>query len=389
MLVRYLKTPEGKTEELARIYTFEEHGIKIQYIDQDARKIIHRLVTHGFKAYIVGGAVRDLLIGRRPKDFDIVTDAHPGRIRKIFWNSRIIGRRFRLVHVYADDKILEVSTFRAADSTPNNTFGTMKEDVIRRDFTMNALYYDPDTQQLYDYVGGFQDILEKKIQPIIPLETIFKDDPVRIIRIIRYAAITGFPIRRRLSRQIKADRGLLRGVSNSRLTEEVLKILQSGKSERIFNSMFKFEITEDILPEIHRASEERKPLKIRLLGSLRKLDRDVRKYSTLGKSEMITAVSKDYVEEAVDWEEDPETVYKEVFRQIKQFISPITPPNKDVEQAVRGMFKARGVRPPFKKRYKKGQPRPRRSGGRGGVSKPGQSKQGQPGNKGKPGKSSG
>jgi poly(A) polymerase len=371
LLVRYVKTPGGDTEELARIYTFEEHGIKIQYIDPDARKIIHRLVSHGFKAYIVGGAVRDLLIGRRPKDFDIVTDAHPGKIRKIFWNSRIIGRRFRLVHVYADDNILEVSTFRAADSNQNNTFGTMKEDVMRRDFSMNALYYDPDSQQLYDYVGGLQDILEKKIETIIPLETIFKDDPVRIIRIIRYAAITGFPIRRKLARQIKTDRRLLRDVSNSRLTEEVMKILQSGKSERIFSSLFKYEISEDILPEIHRAAEEGTQLKIRMLANLRKLDRNVRKYSAVTKSEMITAVSKDYVEERVDWENNPETVYKEVFRRIKQFITPITPPNKDVEQAVRGMFKSRGMRPPFKKRYKMGRQRSRRPGGKSGASKQG------------------
>mgnify|MGYP006289240631 CR=1 FL=1 len=387
MLVRYTKTPDGSTEELARIYTFEEHGIKIQYIDQDARKIIHRLVSHGFKAYIVGGAVRDLLIGRRPKDFDIVTDAHPGRIRKIFWNSRIIGRRFRLVHVYAADKILEVSTFRAGGTNHSNTFGTMKEDVMRRDFTMNALYYDPDSQQLYDYVGGFQDILEKKIEPIIPLETIFRDDPVRIIRIIRYAAITGFPIRRKLARQIKSDRGLLRDVSNSRLTEEVMKILQSGKSERIFSSLFKFGISEDILPELHRAAEEGKQLRIRMLASLRRLDRNVRKYSAVTKSEMITAVSKDYVEERIDWEDNPETVYKEVFRQIKQFIAPITPPNKDVEQAVRGMFKTRGMRPPFKKRYKKGKQRPRRSGGNKGG-QPRQSGASKQGGKGKPGKSS-
>ena len=159
MLIRYGTDRKGKPVKKAVIYTKNEHGISFDNVDFDAVMIIRRLKDAGFHSYIVGGAVRDLVTGNSPKDFDIVTDATPSRIKRIFRNSRIIGRRFRIVHIVCGPKIFEVSTFRSnAEGSVGNDFGSMDEDVMRRDFTMNALYYDPIQEQVIDYVGGMRDI---------------------------------------------------------------------------------------------------------------------------------------------------------------------------------------------------------------------------------------
>lgn len=183
MLVRYSTTEKGAHSKRAEIYTAKEHGIRRKDIDPDAIRIAHRLKSAGHSAYIVGGAVRDLLVGRVPKDFDLVTDAHPRKIKRLFRNSRIIGKRFRLVHVFFREKIIELSTFRSLDHQgENNVYGTIQEDVLRRDFTLNALYYCPIEEIIIDYIGGVKDIRNRKIRPLIPLKTIFTEDPVRMIR---------------------------------------------------------------------------------------------------------------------------------------------------------------------------------------------------------------
>ena len=145
MLKRYTTAENGKTKLLSLIYTQDEHKIDNKLIDKDAYYVLDTLNANGYEAYVVGGAVRDLLIGCKPKDFDIVTEATPRTVRKLFRNSRIIGRRFRLVHVVFPDQIIEVSTFRSEDATDseNNIFGTLTEDAQRRDFTINSLYYNP------------------------------------------------------------------------------------------------------------------------------------------------------------------------------------------------------------------------------------------------------
>ena len=183
-------------------------------IDVDAVYIISRLKDLGFQAYIVGGAVRDLIVGAEPKDFDIVTNATPSRIKKLFRNSRIIGKRFRIVHVIFGNKIFEVSTFRSnAVSSVGNDFGTMDEDVLRRDFTLNALYYDPILEQVIDYVDGMRDIKKHIIRPVIPLETIFIDDPVRMLRAIKYAAKTDSKMSFLLRHKIRHSASLLNQIS--------------------------------------------------------------------------------------------------------------------------------------------------------------------------------
>ena len=195
MRIRYSTEQSGKAVKKAIVYTQDEHGIRFSAVDPKAVYIVECLQSSGYETYIVGGAVRDLILGKSPKDFDIVSAASPGRIKKLFHQARIIGHRFRLVHVRFGSKVFEVSTFRSLrDGLTSNTFGTIEEDVLRRDFTLNALFYDPLTQLVVDYVGGIPDIRKQQIRPIIPLATIFSDDPVRMIRALKYAAATGFTL---------------------------------------------------------------------------------------------------------------------------------------------------------------------------------------------------
>ena len=234
MLIRYGTNEKGKRVKIANIYTVEEHGITTGRIDSDALKIIKRLRHAGFNAYVVGGAVRDLLLDKKPKDFDIATDAHPRQIRKLFWNAKIIGRRFRLVHIHFDNKIIEVSTFRGlTPGDEQNTFGTIEDDVKRRDFSFNALYYQPVEEQLIDYIGGFDDVRQARIRSLIPLDVTFKEDPVRLIRTVKYAATTGFALPGKIKKALKKYAPELERAAVSRLTEELMKILSSGNSVQI------------------------------------------------------------------------------------------------------------------------------------------------------------
>jgi poly(A) polymerase len=194
---------KGRPIKKAVVYTKQEHAVDLTKVDGDARRIVTTLRQYGFETYIVGGAVRDLLLDHTPKDFDIATEATPQQIKKLFSRARIIGKRFRLVHVVTGPKIFEVSTFRSiAEGTVGNSFGTVNEDALRRDFTINALYYDPVHEQIVDYVGGFKDIERRVIEPVIPLATIFTEDPVRMVRAVKYAATTGFTLPSSLKRQI-------------------------------------------------------------------------------------------------------------------------------------------------------------------------------------------
>ncbi len=351
MLIRYGTTKEGKRVEIARIYTVDEHGITRAKIDPEARKVTERLSSEGFQAYIVGGAVRDLLVGKAPKDFDVATDAHPRRVRKMFWSSRIIGKRFRLVHVEINGKIIEVATFRSLSG--QNEFGTIDEDVARRDFTMNALYYSPEKEQVLDYVGGFEDIRARRIRSLLPIETTFVDDPVRMVRAVKYAVGTGFDLPPKLRARIRKSADELARCSSSRMTEEVFKILQSGRSAAVFTLSMELGLFPHMINVMHErlAGSGQREKTSALLASLSRLDEEMQSEAEVARSRMILALVEPFLVFPKELPHDRAALVKDLFAGMKALIKPITPPNADVEAAVKELMEKRGIAPP---------PRPRR-----------------------------
>lgn len=220
----------------------EKHGVRRERISSCARRVTAGLQEGGFKAFVVGGAVRDLLLDLEPKDFDIATDATPEQAREIFRRSRIIGRRFRLVHVMCGADTVEVSTFRGGISDDeeehsrdehgrilrDNVFGTQEEDALRRDFTVNALFYDPVTEQILDYTNGFADIGKRVIRMIGDPEQRYREDPVRMLRAVRLAAKMRGEIEPKTRAPIKRMAALVQNVPTARVFEEMLKLLLSG-----------------------------------------------------------------------------------------------------------------------------------------------------------------
>ncbi len=217
------------------------HPIREQQLDREALKVLYRLRDAGFKGYLVGGGVRDLYLGRTPKDFDISTDARPGQLRQLFRNSRTIGRRFRLVQVYfRGNKIIEVSTLRSSSEydidgnnqvlPSNNTFGTLEEDAFRRDLTINSLFYEIENHTIIDYTGGVQDLNARIIRMVGDPDRRFTRDPVRMMRVIRHAARTGFVIDPATFDALQRHSDQLQLCPSSRVRDEILKDLQSGMS---------------------------------------------------------------------------------------------------------------------------------------------------------------
>lgn len=274
MLKRYTTAENGKTKLLSLIYTQDEHKIDNNLIDKDAYYVLDTLNANGYEAYVVGGAVRDLLIGCKPKDFDIVTEATPRTVRKLFRNSRIIGRRFRLVHVVFPDQIIEVSTFRSEDATDseNNIFGTLTEDAQRRDFTINSLYYNPSNSRLLDFHGGFNDLNNRILRAVIPIDVSFTGDPIRMIRAVKYAVKCSLEIDSEIKGAFYKYSKELTKVSESRMVEEVNKILLSGHSLEILKRLDKYDLLIFIMPRI---SEEIMRKNAHLINDLKELDKAI------------------------------------------------------------------------------------------------------------------
>lgn len=342
MLYRYGTDGKGKLVKKAVVYTQTEHLISNLNIDPDALQIINRLRDAGFTAYIVGGAVRDLIVGNKPKDFDIVTDATPSKIKKIFRNSRIIGRRFRLVHVVFGKKIFEVSTFRSnAEGSVGNDFGTIEEDVLRRDFTLNALYYDPLQEQVIDYVGGMKDIKKHVLKPVIDLDRIFVEDPVRMLRAIKYSATTHAKMSRSLRHKIISSASLLSQISPSRLTEELLKIINSTYAYEIISEALETDLFMYLQPSATGLIYENKKYEkdymqsIKELSLLNKTNPEVR----LGKK-MIFLI-RDFVYQLTDWEKEIEAktpfseLYGKTWAECRNFVLPMNPVRRELEFAVK------------------------------------------------------
>ncbi len=262
-----------------------EHCISRKNIDREALKVLYRLKDHGYLAYLVGGSVRDLLLGKRPKDFDIGTNAKPAEIKKLFRYSRIIGKRFRLVHVYfRGGKIIEVSTFRRqteyddreaakAGLSEDSIFGTPREDAFRRDLTINGLFYNIADFSLIDYVGGMADLKAGVIRAIGDPDRRFLRDPVRMMRAVRHAARTGFRIDPRNAEAIKRHAYTIRLCSTARVRDEWLKDMRSGSSRSWAEIMMELGLFQCIFPSYEKILEspkgdQAKGLLLALLGGL-------------------------------------------------------------------------------------------------------------------------
>jgi poly(A) polymerase len=335
LLVRYTRNDSGKTVQQALIYTAEEHKIQLSDIDPEALKITRRLRASGHHAYIVGGAVRDLMLGKHPKDFDIATDAQPNRIRRLFRNSRVIGKRFRLVHIFFGDNIIEVSTFRSeASENFQNEYGEIEEDVMRRDFTVNALYYDPVAGRVVDYVGGVEDVRGRRLKPVIPLERIFVEDPVRMIRAMKYSVGGNLKMAGKLKRLIKRQADLLAEISPSRMTEEVYKILLSGRSSAIFRECMDFGLFPHMIPTVNKLTESDSAFRAAVLSRLADLDKEVVEGNESRRSRAIAYLAADFLYTKSSTGAAQHIAFNEAFADVKKFIQPLVPANKDVEMGL-------------------------------------------------------
>ncbi len=239
-----------------KTYTSNDHHIHNALVDKNALFVLDRLHSAGYEAYLVGGGVRDLLMHHRPKDFDISTSARPEEIKKLFSRCILIGRRFRLAHVLFGKEIIEVSTFRAGDPiqvdliTRDNIWGNAEEDVLRRDFTINGLFYDPRNHEIIDYVGGFEDLKKHLLRTIGDPQVRFKQDPVRMIRMLKFRARFGFHIQEEALDALKNCRQDIVKSSPARVLEEILRMLESGSGERFFRLLVESEILPMLFPNL-------------------------------------------------------------------------------------------------------------------------------------------
>ncbi|MDT8406942.1 MAG: polynucleotide adenylyltransferase PcnB [Methylococcales bacterium] len=247
------------------IYSRSQHPISRSHISENALKVLYRLKSAGHEAYLVGGCVRDLLLGREPKDFDVVTNASPEQVRKIFRNSRLVGRRFRLAHVRFGRDIIEVATFRGQQDTHkqrqlneegrllcDNVYGTLEQDVWRRDFTINALYYNIRDFSLVDHVGGMTDLKAGLLRLIGDPEVRYREDPVRMLRAVRFAVKLGFTFETATEQPLTTLAPLLRDIPPARLFDECLKLFLAGSGVQTFEMLRHYQLFGALFPDAER-----------------------------------------------------------------------------------------------------------------------------------------
>ncbi|WP_374580056.1 polynucleotide adenylyltransferase PcnB [Pseudoduganella sp.] len=245
----------------------KEHGIDPRMVSNNAIRVTSTLQEAGYEAFVVGGAVRDLLLGVKPKDFDVATNATPEQVKRLFRRAFIIGRRFQIVHVMFGQDLLEVTTFRgtATDNAPkdehgrvlrDNTFGSQAEDAERRDFTINAMYYNPATQEVLDYHGGIEDIRAKTLRIIGQPEARYREDPVRMLRVVRFAAKLNFSIERSTAEPIAVMAPLIDNVPAARVFDEMLKLLTSGQALACLQQLRKEGLHHGLLPMLDVVLEQ-------------------------------------------------------------------------------------------------------------------------------------
>ncbi len=254
------KADDCKPEILQR----KEHGISRRQLSENALKVLYRLNTAGYQAYLVGGCVRDSMLGAHPKDFDVATNATPEQVNQLFRNSRLIGRRFKLVHVLFGREVIEVATFRTSPKDEHNSqqaktgdsgmilrdnvYGTIDDDAMRRDFTINAMYYAVDDFTVRSYANGYQDAKDKLIRLMGDPETRYREDPVRMIRAIRFAAKLDFSIEEKTEAPIKVMAPLMGQIPAPRLFEEVLKLFLSGNALVTYRLLREYKLFKELFP---------------------------------------------------------------------------------------------------------------------------------------------
>ncbi|HUO85649.1 MAG TPA: polynucleotide adenylyltransferase PcnB [Thermoanaerobaculia bacterium] len=253
--------PAREEPQEPRVLPRDQHKISRRGIPENVLKVLYRLHRSGYRAYLCGGSVRDLLMGRRPKDFDVATDARPAEIRRLFRNSRIIGRRFRLVHVLFQDMTVEVSTFRREPESrteeedllvrSDNTFGTPAQDARRRDFTVNGLFYDISNFSVIDYVGGMSDLDSRLIHVIGDPDIRFREDPVRMMRAVEFASRLDFGVEEQTWDAIIRHRNEILKASPHRVTEEILELLRRGWSLEAMELMVETGLLEPLFAELY------------------------------------------------------------------------------------------------------------------------------------------
>jgi len=274
-----------------RIVARDHHPVSRKLISPNALKVIYRLEKSGFKAYLVGGCIRDILLGIQPKDFDIATDAHPEQVNKLFSNSRLIGRRFKLVHVLFGREVIEVATFRGSSDhatakqqtsegmlTRDNVYGTIEEDAARRDFTANALYYSATDFCIYDYTNALSDIEQRTLKLIGHPDDRYREDPVRMLRAIRFAEKLDFEIEEDAETNITELSHLMSLVAPARLFDEVIKLFVSGYGVHIFKRLQQHGLFKVMFPAVAHALDQDSSgtYEAFLLASLRNTDKRIR-----------------------------------------------------------------------------------------------------------------
>ena len=252
-----------RKQKLPVVYKRPEHCISRKNIDPDALRVLYRLSQLGFTAYLVGGGVRDLLMGREPKDFDVGTSAKPNEVKRAFRNCFLVGRRFRLAHVRFGEKVIETATFRQNSQTvgeiiehaaegpfEDNTFGTPETDAYRRDFTVNGLFYDIKDFSVIDWVGGMKDLEKKVIRAIGDPDIRFQEDPVRMMRAIKFSSRLGFKIEKRTAAAMKKHHACILTAAVPRVCEEVFRLFTYGHSAEAFRAMYDYGMLGDLVPSL-------------------------------------------------------------------------------------------------------------------------------------------
>ena len=319
-----IETPvsESPEEPSGVVIDRSGHPISRRSVPENVLKVLYRLHRSGYRAYLCGGSVRDLLMNRTPKDFDVVTDAHPNEVRRLFRNSRIIGRRFRLVHIIFQDQVVEVATFRreperarpeALNAAPedaeaedflitdDNTFGSPLQDARRRDFTINALFYNIADFSVIDYVNGMDDLAEGRVRVIGDPDLRFREDPVRMMRAIEFASRLGFEIEELTYQGILRHRADILKASPPRVSEEILELLRRGWSRGAIRLMVDTGLLEPLLPEIFNAIRvDRAPYFWKMLEVL---DRTVQAGRKVSDAVLLAVLMLPWVIEEIEQEE--------------------------------------------------------------------------------------